>query len=525
MKKKASIYFFLSGILLGFLFPISAYVYELFIKKNTMKVSFSTIILLHKQVNALYIIDSFPIFFGIFFLLIGLSCFKFHNLNQKLYNDLKKLKHLKNKLILSNYKLKKKLISLEENYELDSLTGLQTENYLIKNFIYKNQDILITYINISHFREINKIFGINIGNKVLLEFSKRLKENGYDCYKGYGDEFILLTYQRASIEEIDIMANYMFDLLSNDPYLVENNEFFLTVNFGFSLISKNIDLLYSKFNIKEHLYKTNFSLKYAKEKDLRYFFYEDNYFNNKERYHSYEWKEIIIKSIKNSYIYAFYQPIINNNNGKIEKYEALMRLKEDNKYISPYFFLFSSKKYCLYNSLTKIMINHALTLIEKTNVEISINISIDDINDITTMNFLYSKLKNLNKKQSKNIIFELIESERIENYEKVKEFIKEIKKYDCKIAIDDFGSGYSNFNYALNLDINYIKIDSSIIKNLDTDRNSEYIANLIVSFSKKLGIKTIAEFVHSKEIFKKVKALGIDYSQGYYFSEPLENII
>ena len=99
-----------------------------------------------------------------------------------------------------------------------------------------------------------------------------------------------------------------------------------------------------------------------------------------------------------------------------------------------------------------------------------------------------------------------------------------MKKYNCKIAIDDFGSGYSNLNHIINLDIDYIKIDASIIKNIDKDENSEHIVKLLVEFSKKLGIKTIAEFVSSKEIFEKVKKLGIDYSQGYYFSEPQKEI-
>ena len=117
-----------------------------------------------------------------------------------------------------------------------------------------------------------------------------------------------------------------------------------------------------------------------------------------------------------------------------------------------------------------------------------------------------------------------MESEGIESYKEIKDFINTVKKYNCKIAIDDFGSGYSNLNHIINLDIDYIKIDASIIKNIDKDENSEHIVKLLVEFSKKLGIKTIAEFVSSKEIFEKVKKLGIDYSQGYYFSEPQKEI-
>ena len=139
----------------------------------------------------------------------------------------------------------------------------------------------------------------------------------------------------------------------------------------------------------------------------------------------------------------------------------------------------------------------------------------------------YTKTENywsLNNGKANNIVFELLETEGIENYNEVKTFISDIKKFGCKVAIDDFGSGYSNFSHILNLNVDYIKIDASIIKNIVEDKNSEYIAKLIVDFSNRVGVKTIAEFVHSKEVFEKVKDLGVDYSQGYYFSEPLEFI-
>lgn len=92
--------------------------------------------------------------------------------------------------------------------------------------------------------------------------------------------------------------------------------------------------------------------------------------------------------------------------------------------------------------------------------------------------------------------------------------------YGCKIAIDDFGSGYSNFEYILKLDADYIKIDGSLIKDIDHNKDSQDIVKTIVSFAKLKNISTIAEFVSSKEIYEKVVELGVDYSQGYYFGKP-----
>lgn len=133
---------------------------------------------------------------------------------------------------------------------------------------------------------------------------------------------------------------------------------------------------------------------------------------------------------------------------------------------------------------------------------------------------LTRRIRNNNLK----ITFEILESIRIENYAEVSQFIKNVKEYDCKVAIDDFGSGYPTLAHILNLDVDYLKIDASLIKNLDTDKNSQIVVETIVGFANKLGIKTIAEFVHSKEVFDKVVEMGIDYSQGYYITEPKPNI-
>jgi len=110
--------------------------------------------------------------------------------------------------------------------------------------------------------------------------------------------------------------------------------------------------------------------------------------------------------------------------------------------------------------------------------------------------------------------------EGIENFEEVSAFIEMMKNLGCKIAIDDFGTGYSNFAYLMRLNVDFIKIDGSIIKNIDTDENSKIVTELIVSFAKRQNIETIGEFVYKEEIFDILKDIGIDYSQGYYLGKP-----
>ncbi|NWF67219.1 MAG: EAL domain-containing protein, partial [Campylobacterales bacterium] len=121
---------------------------------------------------------------------------------------------------------------------------------------------------------------------------------------------------------------------------------------------------------------------------------------------------------------------------------------------------------------------------------------------------------------AKHITFEILESEGIENFDEVHKFIERVKFYGAKIAIDDFGTGYSNFAYLAKLNVDYLKIDASLIKNLPIDKNSQMVVKTIAEFAKNMDIKTVAEFVSSKDIYEIVKDYGVDYVQGYYIGEP-----
>ena len=101
-------------------------------------------------------------------------------------------------------------------------------------------------------------------------------------------------------------------------------------------------------------------------------------------------------------------------------------------------------------------------------------------------------------------------------------FIDNVSRYGCKVGIDDFGSGYSNFHLLSRLDIDFIKIDGSLIKNIDQSKDLEIIVKTISNIAKEFDIKTVAEFVANEHIYNKVKELNIDYSQGYFFDKPLK---
>ena len=217
---------------------------------------------------------------------------------------------------------------------------------------------------------------------------------------------------------------------------------------------------------------------------------------------------------------SYFQPIINNRTGQIEKYESLVRLidKEGNL-LSPFHFLDIAKKTGYYTNITEIILNNSFKALQYTNKDITINLSSSDIENEQLREHI---LNLITKKEHKGrITFELLEDEDIKDFNLVKNFIMESKlKGQVKIAIDDFGSGYSNYERLLEFQPDILKIDGSLIKNIVDDKYSLHVVESIIHFAKKQNIQTIAEFVANEAILNKIKSLGIDYSQGFYLGEP-----
>jgi len=415
--------------------------------------------------------------------------------------------------VLYYVRIKRDITKEKEIYLTDKLTGLHNRLKLIEDLKNK-KNVKLILINIDSFKEINNVYGYEIGDKVLKTLAERLKSfvsnHNLWVYKLSGDEFAILVDRHFPQNAFKMFINGLIYYVESNP--IKINDYLIKIDITLGIADGTEE------NLKNLLEKADMALKYAKQQKKHYMFYRKDLDIQKKYQENRYWLNVLKNAIKQDNLIAYYQGIFNNKTNKIEKYESLIRLKLENKIISPFFFLEVAKKSKLYPEITKKIFSEAVKYAKDH--EISINLSVMDILNEHTVSYILNTLKNNNLK----ITFEILESEGIENYAEVCQFIKNVKEYGCKIAIDDFGSGYSNFAHILNLDVDYLKIDASLIKNLDTNKNSQIVVETIVGFAKKLGIKTVAEFVHSKEVFDKVVEMGIDYSQGYYISEPKPNI-
>jgi len=225
------------------------------------------------------------------------------------------------------------------------------------------------------------------------------------------------------------------------------------------------------------------------------------------------------KAINSYNIVSYFQPIVNNKTQKIEKYESLVRLiDEEGNIVSPYFFLETAKEGKYYNEITTIVLRNSFRALFYTDMEISINLSTLDMTEKSTREEFFELLERY-KTETYRITVEIIEDEEVQDLAMTTEFIREIKSKGVSIAIDDFGKGFSNFSRILAYEPDYIKIDGSLIRDIESNILSRNMVETIVYFSKKQGFKTIAEYVENENIYKILCEIGVDYSQGYYFGK------
>ena len=406
------------------------------------------------------------------------------------------------------------LDSIEHQFYFDNLTGLQNRRRLTEMLELRNNSFLMI-INIDSFQEINDLYGDDAGDKLLQEFAKFLQSiipEERSLYRLHSDEFAYLCQRGMDLKDFTNFAAMLSEKISQENFSLKSK--------GEVSLSATIGMSYGTSML---LVNADTALVVAKKNRKHYLLYDKSMAMAQEYEKNFAWTKRLKKAIDENRIVPLFQPIVDTKTQKIVKYESLMRIiDENNTYIAPIHFLELAKRNKLYHQLTKIMINKTFEKFKDVPYLVSINISVEDILNRDIYNFILEKLDTSN--MGNRVVFEIIESDGIENFDEVIEFINEVKKYGAKVSIDDFGTGYSNFEYLMKLKVDYIKIDGSMIKNIDINEESQLITQTIVDFAKKMNIQTVAEFVYSKNIFDKIVELNVDYAQGYYFGEPSENI-
>jgi len=400
------------------------------------------------------------------------------------------------------------------------ITDIMNPAKQLKDALQNSKTPLLIYMKLDKYDELEEFYDAEIIEKIQIKakehIEKRLSEI-FDFETVYhlenGECAIILDKEKYIEDENE--QKFMKELLKyqqimrNDNIIVDDYEFDVSVIM--SVVYKKEKILESaKLGIKK-LIKTNRDFLVANNLAQR---------EQEKAKKNMETIGMIKKAIKNSNIVSYFQPIIDNKTQQIVKYESLVRLiNDEGKVLTPYFFLDTAKKSNYYTKITNIVLEHSFNILNHTTADISINLSALDIEQESTRNKVLTLLKE-NKTLASRIVFELLEDENVKDFNVVKRFVSDVKSFGVKIAIDDFGAGYSNFERLLDYQPDILKIDGCLIRDIETSSYSLSAVKSIVTFAKEQGLETIAEFIENESIFNIVKELGVDYSQGYYFGKP-----
>lgn len=228
---------------------------------------------------------------------------------------------------------------------------------------------------------------------------------------------------------------------------------------------------------------------------------------------------ILNEAISNDRVIPFFQGIRDNRRNHIRMYESLMRIEDSagNVY-TPYQFMNIAKEYGYYADISYIMINKVMEIFRNRNDMVTINMNVSDVYNYKIVHSVLEFLKTA--PHPENFVFELTETEEVTDYQVIFEFVEQVHEAGGRIAIDDFGSGFSNIVNVFKIKSDYIKIDGEIIKNIERDIYALEFLEMISQWAEKHSKEVIAEFVENSRIQNIIEHNNIRFSQGYLYSKP-----
>lgn len=358
----------------------------------------------------------------------------------------------------------------------------------------KNDNIIRVFLNKSHF--VNYI-------KTMVNGVKKILGNQYFVYL-YNDLSILIAgcddKQELFIQKMQDLRSYLNQVKYKEYIPIYE----LSIVFGEEDLLKKIEL------VQLNLHKDS--------RDIMVFTEDENKVNFNHEIHM---LQVINDAISYGRVIPFYQGIYNNRTKRIEICESLMRISDQNgKIYNPSEFLEIAKEYKLYERLSKMMIEQVFKAADEHPFYLTINLNVQDIYNYDILKLIFNNMKK--SKHPDKFIFEIVEGEKITDYNYLKEFTNKIHSLGGKIAIDDFGAGYSNLLHILKIDVDYLKITGEIVKEICSDKSCQEFVSMISNWGNSRGKPVIAEYVENEAIQNKIVSYDVTYSQGYLFSIPHE---
>lgn len=422
-------------------------------------------------------------------------------------------------------------VSYQESH--DALTGLMNR----KGFTLKLNELseeaksgikthAFLYLDLDQFKVINDIYGHKAGDEMLLQTTATINSvvrSSDICARLGSDEFGIIL-EGAQLQHALFIGERLQSRLSENKIVHERETFHITTSIGLVLIDEMAG------DAQRILSNADEACNIAKDEGgKKIIVYNDDENLFAKRRGEMEWIPRLKKALNENQFELFYQPIVPvNTANKLKKCEILIRLKDGDDYIPPSQFLPSAERYNLMPAIDRWVITESFkkfkhlkdVIAEGRNPYMfSVNLTPEFLADEASYDFISYSLEEFDIPPS-SICFEITETAAISNIQTATDFIKKLKAKGCFFALDDFGSGFSSFNYLKNLPVDYLKIDGIFVRDMDEDPVNRAMVRAINSLGQVIGLETIAEFVRNKDIIEHLRDINVDYLQGYEVGKP-----
>lgn len=413
----------------------------------------------------------------------------------------------------------------------DQLTGTMNRQHFIdalRELLGTSSDRkkphALIYIDLDQFKAVNDSAGYQVGDKILHDIAQLIhpciRKNDIFGRLG-GDEFGIVLVNCRPDPALKITKK-IAKIISEHAFEIGVTSKHITASIG--LLS--IDQSYQA--VSEVIRDAEIACNLAKKEGNNHI---HQYVNTEKGVSSYmdkvDWLDRINTAFNDSLFTLYFQSFANFIGEEKIHGEVLVRLPDDNgQVINPGEFMPCVEHFHLSAKLDRYVVDQVYKFFDKysgvieATTMISINLSGQSINDPVFRRYLYAKVASAKRIFNNAICFEITENIALAHLEEVIPFIKTLKSMGVSFALDDFGNGASSFTYLRQLPVDFLKIDGQLINNINTEEFSQLTVDCLTKIAKLTGAKTIAEWVETKEVCMMVKALGVDYIQGYHYHQP-----
>ncbi len=416
----------------------------------------------------------------------------------------------------------------------DSLTGLHNRNHFQDQLTHQINYAVrfklegsLLFIDLDQFKYINDTLGHQSGDKCLISAAQvlqaSLREVDFIGRLG-GDEFGIIL-PRTNTEGALKVAQNLLENLARQTLFPDKLSITLSASIGITLFPTH------GASPSELLARADAAMYTAKRNGRNqvhvYSEADKELLNMQTKIH---WESRIRHALDNDLFILYYQPIVDLRTNHITHYEALLRMQdEDGSLIYPSDFLEIAERFGLISDIDKWVLNKSIQVQGETRrgpepVTLAVNLSGRHFGNTEFVQLVKDALKKYNA-DPHALIFEVTETAAVENFAQAKSFIESLRNLGCRFALDDFGMGYSSFQYLKNLPVDMVKIDGTFVRNLHQNHDDRVIVKAMSELARGMHINTVAEFVENEEIRRLLQEFGIDYGQGFHIAHPEPDFI